>query len=131
MCGEGVGKTRTICAKDDTKRRRTAKLAAFSEDPQENPPDTIVQKYKQASFRGLFPPIHRTRHNNKTPFFSKMGLRTVAGVNGFSPCESRAFKQPRSSVCALKFLYSRYFPQRFRGLRPLYFAKKRVQYASG
>jgi hypothetical protein len=32
---------------------------------------------------------------------------------------------------ALKFLCTRYFPQCFRRRCPLYFAKKRVQYASG
>jgi hypothetical protein len=50
-------------------RRRTAKLAGFSEPAQENPLDTIAGKTQQSFAFGTFPPIHSTRHNNKTPIF--------------------------------------------------------------
>jgi hypothetical protein len=61
-------------------RRRTAKLAGFSEPAQEIPLDTIAGKTQQAFGFGTFPPIHSTRHNNKTPVFRKRTLRTVVVV---------------------------------------------------
>ena len=70
-CGEVVGKMRTICGRDSRKGRRTANLDGFSEDSQENPPESAAAKRKHAFASQAFPPIHRPYHNNKTLFQKK------------------------------------------------------------
>jgi hypothetical protein len=98
----------------------------FSADPQENPPHNTVLKCKQAFVPRAFPPIHSAHHNNKNGFYEKSFVEMIVGVKNSCPVN------PCDSVP--KFLSSSLFPQ-VQALQallcPLYFAKKRVQYASG
>jgi hypothetical protein len=96
-----VGKMRTICGRDSPTPSRGAKLEGFSEDPQENPLETRVEKYKQNCRSRAFPPIHRAHHNNKSQSFQKSFLKTAEDVNKLAICD-RCHLTPRMSVGAPK-----------------------------
>jgi hypothetical protein len=78
----------------------------------------------QAGFRAAgFSTNSQQSSQQQDSFFEKNSVAVIVAVKNLLPCD------PRHS--APKFLGASLFPQREALLCPLYFAKKRVQYASG